>query len=94
MPRFYFHLHNDLTSTDEEGRELADRGAACRAAEQDAREMAARSVQCHGHLNLAHYVEVTDERGESVVRVRFGEAVAITGEDRASAWANGSNPDQ
>ena len=48
--------------------------------------MAARSVQCHGHLDLAHYVEVTHERGKSVAWVCFGEAVAN--------WAHGSNLDQ
>ena len=91
MPRYYFHLHNDLTTTDEEGRELADVGAARRAAEEDAREMAGRSVQCDGRLDLEHYVEVTDERGASVARIRFGDAVAITREDRAYATAIGPN---
>ena len=71
-----------------QGCELCTDGA------RQASEMAARSVQCHGHLDLAHYVEVTDERGESVARVRFGEAVAITEGDRAHAWANGPNLDQ
>ena len=94
MPRYYFHLHNDLSTTDEEGRELADVDAAHRAAEREAREMAAESVQNRGQLNLGHYVEVTDERGEPVMRVRFGEAVAIMGADRASAWANDPNADQ
>ena len=92
MPRYYFHLHNDINTTDDEGRELADAAAARCAAEEDAREMAARSVQYDGRLNLAHYIEITDERGKSVARVRFGDAVAITGEDRAHAAANGPNP--
>jgi hypothetical protein len=91
MPRYYFHLHNDLTATDDEGRELSGPGAARRAAEEDAREMAARSVQHEGRLNLAHYIEITDERGESVARVHFGDAVAIMGEDRKHA-ANSPNP--
>ena len=79
MPRYYFHLHNDLDTVDDEGRELRDLATARRIAEQDAREMAAQSVR-DGRLNLGHYVEVTDERGEPVVRVRFGEAVAIVDE--------------
>ena len=90
MPRYYFHLYNDLATTDEEGRELADLDAARRAAERAAREMATQSMQCHGHLNLANYVDVTDERGKSVARVRFGEAVAVVDVDRA----NDPNPDQ
>ena len=88
MPRYYFHLHNDLTTTDDEGRELTDSCAARRVAEDDAREMAARSVQYEGHLNLEHYIEITDERGQSVARVRFGDAVAILGQGRGPAAAN------
>ena len=91
MPRYYFHLHNDLTTTDDEGRELTDPEAARRAAEEDAREMAARSVQYDGRLNLAHYIEITDERGESVALVRFGDAVPITGQGRAPAAASAPN---
>jgi hypothetical protein len=87
-------LYNDLATKDEEGREFANSDAARRAAEKDAREMAAQSVQTHGHLNLDHYVEVTDERGRFVARVRFGEAVAVTHVDRTSHRAGELNPDQ
>ena len=93
MPRYYFHLHNDFTAIDDEGRELADLAAARRAAEEAAREMAGRSVQSDGRLNLAHYVEVTDESGRPVMRVRFGDAVAVAGQDRAHASAGGPDPD-
>jgi len=94
MPRYFFHLYNGLATTDEEGRELPDAGSARRAAEREAREMAAQSVQSHGHLDLAHYVEVTDERGQVVARVRFGEAVTVTSADPGPDGRITTNLDQ
>ena len=76
MPRFYFHLHNDVEARDEEGRELADAYAAHEAAVLEARTMAAESVR-QGHLDLSHTIEVTDESGARLFRVPFGDVVQI-----------------
>ncbi len=78
MPRFYFHLHNDIDSFDEEGRELPDVEAAREAALREARCMAAESVR-QGHLDRAHYVAVTDENGDTLFSTTFREAVRIIG---------------
>jgi hypothetical protein len=78
VPRFYFHLHNDIDSLDEEGREVADTETARRMALVDARHMAAESVR-EGHLNRAHFVEVCSEDGKPLFRVTFGAAVEIIG---------------
>ena len=78
MPRFFFHLHNDEDTLDEEGRELPDVAAAQAEALFDARHMAAESVRS-GHLNLSHFVQVADESGKGLFRVTFGDAVAILG---------------
>lgn len=76
MPRFYFHLFNDLTSIDEEGAELPSETAALRRAETNAREMAAESVR-EGHLTLSHRIVVGDEGGGTVATVRFGDVVQV-----------------
>ena len=76
MPRYFFHLHNDLETRDEEGLELPDLAAARNVAEQEARAMAAQSV-ANGQLDLRHSIEVIDESGATVLVVRFGEAVEI-----------------
>ena len=76
MPRYFFHLHNDYDTHDDEGRELSDLHAARRCAEEDARAMAAESVR-DGHLNLSHFVEVADEGGAPFFRVTFGEVVRL-----------------
>lgn len=78
MPRFYFHLHNDIDTFDEEGRDLPSVDAARRAAIQEARCMAAESVKL-GHLDPAHYVAVTDENGDTLFCTSFREAVKILG---------------
>ncbi|MDP4539133.1 hypothetical protein Q9K01_05805 [Qipengyuania sp. DY56-A-20] len=75
--RFYFHLHNDVHTVDEEGRELPDAGAAFAEARDEARAMAAESVR-HGTLDLSHHVAVTDESGAVLFKVTFGEVVAIS----------------
>jgi hypothetical protein len=76
VPRYFFHLYNDLEVRDDEGRDLPDIDAACRAAEEDARHMAAESVRA-GHLPLDHFVEVTDADGNPLFRVTFGQVVEI-----------------
>jgi hypothetical protein len=74
--RFYFHLHNDIQTTDEEGRELPDIDAALAEAREDARTMAAESVRL-GHLDLSHFIEVVDEGGHCHFRVEFRDVVAL-----------------
>jgi hypothetical protein len=74
--RFYFHLHNDIETQDEEGTELADEAAARDLAQDEARTMAAESVR-RGRLDLSHSVQVTDSDGTSLFYVTFGEAVTI-----------------
>ncbi|HYD23369.1 MAG TPA: hypothetical protein VEB68_01125 [Croceibacterium sp.] len=78
MPRYFFHLHNDLDSYDDEGREMDDAVQARRCAEQDARDMAAEGVRA-GELNRSHHVDVTDAGGTLLFSVRFGEVVRVVG---------------
>jgi hypothetical protein len=78
VPRYYFHLYNDLISLDEQGLELSDLGSAQERAVEEARTMACDSVR-NGHLNLDHWIEVSDERGETVHRLTFRDAFTIAG---------------
>ena len=79
MPRFYFHLRNDLSVDDEEGRELPDVEAARVQAEKYALDMSAASVLEQGKINRDHRIVVTNEAGQDVLTVRFGEVVTIEG---------------
>jgi hypothetical protein len=77
VPLYYFHLRNDLSVDDEEGTELPDAAAAHARARKYAADMSAASVLEHGKLNLHHRIEVTDEAGQPVATVEFGDVVTI-----------------
>ena len=76
VPRFFFHLFNDITSIDEEGVELPNAALAMQRAISIAREMAAESVK-QGHLVLDHRLEVTGDAGQTVSVVYFRDIVDI-----------------
>ena len=76
MPRYFFHLYNDIVALDDEGRELPDIEAARRIAECEARTMASAQV-CDGKLGLSHRIDVTDEHDQCVATVRFRDVVDV-----------------
>jgi hypothetical protein len=77
MPRYYFHLHNDLDVPDEEGVELTDVDAAREYAERNAVFTMAETLKESGRLNLRHYVDIQDEQGKVLATVRFRDVVSI-----------------
>ncbi len=76
MPRFYFHLFNDLTTMDEEGAELRDDASAMIQAATYARDMAAESVR-DGHLTLSHRIDVEHKGGRRIRSVYFRDVIQI-----------------
>ncbi len=78
MPRYRFHIHNDLEVEDHEGTELSDLDAARRFAVRNARELICDSVR-EGHIDLRHHIEVADEAGARLFILTFGEAISIRG---------------
>lgn len=76
MPRYYFHLHNDLEALDEEGREFPDLEAARAEAIRGARDLLAEDVR-RGAMTLSHWIEVQDEGGTRLLAIRYGEVVQI-----------------
>ncbi|MDQ4088113.1 MAG: hypothetical protein M3177_08935 [Pseudomonadota bacterium] len=76
MPRFYFHLRNDLAVDDEEGLKVPDLASAREYALFNARSIAAENV-LKGRLNLSHRIEIADEDGRIVGTVSFADAVKI-----------------
>ena len=78
MPRYYFHLHEYEAVLDGEGVEFPNEEAAREYALDSARDVACGLVR-QGHINLDHYVEVTDETGRPVYRVTFRDAFTVEG---------------
>ena len=76
MPRYFFHIYDDVVLRDDEGIELADPEAARRAAVAGARAMMCDQLS-KGRLALHHRIEVEDEARRQILALRFGEAVRI-----------------
>ena len=76
MPKYFFNIHNDVETRDEEGKELPDLDAAIDYAISGARSLAAETVS-EGRLIGHHRIEIVDGEGKLVRRVRFDEAVDI-----------------
>ncbi len=77
MPRFYFHLHNDVDVPDEGGEELPDLAAARAHAISMARFEVAEAAKV-GRILLSHRIDVEDEHGAVLATVPFSEAVQVT----------------
>lgn len=78
MPRYYFHLFNDVNAEDEEGLILRDDTVAMQKAMTSARELAAESVR-EGHLVLDHRIEIENDGGQKIGVVRFRDVVRVEG---------------
>lgn len=76
MPRFYFHLFDDLVSIDEEGKDLPSKDAARDEGIRSARDIACAEVM-RGRLNLAHRIEITDEAGTVMNTIWFREVLRV-----------------
>ena len=79
MSRYFFHVRNDVSVDDEEGLELPDLAAVRNKACEGVRDLVCEGVR-RGEVNLEHYVFVTDERGQEILRLKFGEAFKIVDE--------------
>jgi hypothetical protein len=77
VPRYFFHLYDDVCARDEEGRLLPDADAAKMAAVASARDLICEQVR-NGYFDRRHRIEVEDGR-EIVLTVRFGDAVSVSG---------------
>jgi hypothetical protein len=76
VPRFFFHLYDDMVVLDQEGKELPTAEAARKEAVRSARHLACAEV-LDGHLGLNHRIEVTDANDAPVATVTFKEAVKL-----------------
>ncbi len=76
MPRYFFHVYDDVIAEDEEGSELPNLAAARLNALRGARDIIAEQVR-RGYFVLSHWIDVVNEQGERVLTVTFGDAVDI-----------------
>jgi hypothetical protein len=79
MPRFYFHLRDDLDVADDEGLELPSLDAAREHAAANARFTLAQLAIEEGKINFGHCVDIEDEEGSVLDTVRFRDVVKVEG---------------
>ena len=75
MPRFYFHLYDNLDVLDDEGIELPDLEAARAHAVRCARVTFAETAKDEGRVVLHHRIDIADEERAVLETVPFGDAV-------------------
>ena len=78
MPRYYFHLYNDITAMDPEGKILPHLDAARANGVKEAREMMMETV-AEGRINFSHRIDIADDAGAVAETVMFGDAVRVEG---------------
>ena len=76
MPRYFFHVYDDVVAEDQEGIELPNVAAARLKALAGARDLIAEQVR-HGYFVLSHWIDVVDEQGAPVLTLTFRDAVDI-----------------
>jgi hypothetical protein len=76
VPRYFFHVYDDVIAQDDEGAELPNLAAARLNALVGARDLISEQVK-RGYIVLSHWIDVVDEQGEKVLTVTFKDAVDI-----------------
>ena len=76
MPRFFFHVYDDVIAIDDEGVTLPNLDAARLQALVGARGLMAEQVT-RGYLVRSHWIDVVDEAGAIVLHLPFADAIDI-----------------
>jgi len=76
MPRYFFHLHDDTDTLDQEGLDFPDDRSALEHALDGARDIASAAVR-KGYLNLSDFIRCVAEDGREVGIVRYSDAVKV-----------------
>ena len=79
MPRFYFHLINDMDVPDFEGMELPNLEAARAQAIEQARGMIGEMAKTEARIVLDHRIDIEDEDGRVLDSIVFRDIILIEG---------------
>ena len=77
VPRFYFHLHDDMDVPDDLGVELPSLESAIAYAFDQTRHLAGQMVIETGRLALGHRIDVEDENGTVLDSVEFRDVIKV-----------------
>ena len=77
MPRYYFHIHNDVVIMDADGMELRHLAAAKHEAVRGARSMMAEELVAGRPIKLFHRIEIADDDGKVLAAIPFREVITV-----------------
>ena len=77
MPLYFFHLHNDIDVSDNEGQELPDLEAARAYATKQVRALIGESARTNGRIILNHRLDIEDQAHNIVATVRYADVLTI-----------------
>jgi hypothetical protein len=77
MPRFYFHLLNDVDAPDEEGTDLPDLEAARKHARRSALFTASETLKEEAQLVLSHRIQIENAEGVVLDTIYFRDVLNI-----------------
>lgn len=81
LPRFFFHVRDDLDAPDPEGAELPGKQEAWDYACRSARSLMCETLAGEGRITLYHRIDIEDERGDVVATARFADALMIESDE-------------
>ena len=88
MPRFFFHLRDDLDCPDHEGSQFTTLSAAKVSATEYARWIIADLIRREGRIVLHHRIDIENSKGDVLCAVFFRDVVTI---EEAEQTADGRN---
>ena len=77
MPRFFFHVRDDLDVPDDEGADLSNMVSARDYAARAARVLMCESMRVDRIIMLDHRIDIEDSQGEVLSSLLFRDAVRI-----------------
>jgi hypothetical protein len=77
MPRFFFHLHNDIDVPDDDGVELPDLDAAREYARENVLGIAGQTLKEQGRITLHHRIDIENEHGAVLETIMFRDVLHV-----------------
>lgn len=77
MPQFYLNVFSDINAVDEEGIERANLEIVKSEAIVGARDLVANLIRYGKPVHLTHRIEITDETGNLLHKVLFGDVIDL-----------------
>ncbi|MET0191956.1 MAG: hypothetical protein ABW200_01130, partial [Hyphomicrobiaceae bacterium] len=81
----YFHLHDDLDVSDDEGLEFPDLEAAREYAGRCARSLMCATLAEERRITLHHRIDIENDHGDVLATVRFADALRIESDETLAA---------